>query len=274
MNHDKLKGGTVQRIAKMRRYRDDWNAKQASGERRYAARSRLADGMAGILQARSHGVGTISSDAHGMHIAPRADSASIPSSVLAGLRFAGFSDDIVRGIGHSGWFADVHQSEKYRGAVWQLPARAGQCLFIAGYTEDECSGYTVLRIAGRSPEIFAGDPEHDGDRSDAARDAARDADGLAEREAEKAREYSERWSEASAANDERDDARAELNRARADAALVVAALRQQRAQGVAPMVCDLIRAKLAECRADMHRAIETIAEKTDAIADTGMAGEF
>ena len=54
------------------------------------------------------------------------------------------------------------------------------------------------------------------------------------------------------------------------------ALRQQRAGTgyVAPMVCDLIRAKLQECRADMHRAIETIAEKTDTIADMGMAGEF
>lgn len=273
---DTLKGGTVQRIAKMRRYRDEWNAKQASGERRYSGRQRLADGMAGILQARSHGVGKIASDAHGVHIAERADSASIPSSVLDGLRFVGFADDIARGIDHSGWFADAWQGEKYRGAVWQLPARAGQCLFIAGYTENEASGYTVVRIRGRSPEIFVGDPESDGDRSDAAKDAARDADSLAEREAETAREYDEKWQAASTANDDRGTAREELKQARAEASNAIMALRQQRAGTgyVAPMVCDLIRAKLDECRDDMRRAIKTIAEKTDEIADLEMQGEF
>lgn len=40
------------------------------------------------------------------------------------------------------------------------------------------------------------------------------------------------------------------------------------------MVCDLLRAKMQECRNDMQRAIETIREKTDAIAALDMQGEF
>ena len=268
MNHDKLKGGTVQRIAKMRRYRDEWNAKQASGERRYAGRTRLSDGMAGILQARSHGCGSIAPDS-GIY---RNDSYMVASlRDMRAFRDVGHVDELFpRYFDHKGWFADAHRDDVWRGHVWQLPARDGDCLYLVGYIRRD-GGDAVL-----APRLFRaerGESEWD-TRTDGLRDACIAADNLAEHDAEESREFSEKWQEASRANDERDDARDELKQARADAALVVAALRQQRAQGVAPMVCDLIRAKLAECRADMHSAIETIAEKTDAIADMGMAGEF
>lgn len=67
--HDKLRGGTRARLSSMRHYRDTWNDKQASGDRRYMYRTRLADGLAGALQARSHGIGNWNSDAHGITFA-------------------------------------------------------------------------------------------------------------------------------------------------------------------------------------------------------------
>ena len=59
---DTLQGGTPRRIAAMRAYRDRWNADAG----RKARGALLADGMAGILQARGHGIGKIAGNAHGL----------------------------------------------------------------------------------------------------------------------------------------------------------------------------------------------------------------
>jgi hypothetical protein len=193
---------------------------------------------------------------------------------LDGLRDCGNVDEIFpRLFDHRGWFSDVWKEDTYRGHVWQLPARDGQCQYLAGYVEPS-SGYPVLcRNDDGSIEIFTADPS-EGDKPEGLKDAARAADSLAERNAEKEREHSERWHEAQKASEARDEARDDLRKARADASLVIAALRQQRAQGVAPMVCDLLRTKMQECRDEMRAAIESISEHTDRIESLGMQGEF
>src|SRR5690606_9843007 len=55
----------------------------------------------------------------------------------AGLRFVGFADELApRAIMHKGWYANLDGSgEVYRGAVWQLPARGGQCIYVAGFPD-------------------------------------------------------------------------------------------------------------------------------------------
>lgn len=271
--HDILKGGTVQRIAKMRRYRDEWNAKQASGDKRYSYRTRLDDGIAGILQARSHGIGKIGTDSHGQHYT--GDGRMVcDDRTLSGLRDCGAVDELFpRLFDHKGWFADDFEDEIWRGRVWQLPARNGECLYLAGYTRPN-AGDAVIGL-----RIFRED--NPGDRWDAyanARDAAIRADSMAERDAEESRQYSERWQEASRHDNEREDARQELKDARMSAR---SALRSMRELIAAQVSCDAIEetrvilsAKLQRARADMRRAIATIERETAAIAELGMQGEF
>lgn len=197
-------------------------------------------------------------------------------SPVDGLRDCDFVDTIFpRRFDHKGWFADSWQDSVYRAQVWQLPARNGQVQYIAGYVEPESDYLVLVTLGNGQPEIFSGDnPGNSWDDCEALDDAARAADHLAEKNAETAREYDEKWQDASQASDERDTARDELKQARADARLAIAALRQQRALGVAPMVCDMLRAKVQECRKEMRESLETIAKKTNAIASLDMQGEF
>ncbi len=263
--HDTLKGGTVARIAKMRRYRDEWNAKQASGNKRYSYRTRLDDGIAGILQARSHGIGSILVSTHGPTFSKCGNYASIPSDVLDGLRDCGTVPDIL-GHRYGGWYADAFQDETYTGNVWQLPARNGEPQFIAGYVEQN-SGYAVLDATRGRLTLF-----------DDREDAARAADGLAERHAERNREHDERWQEASRHDSEREDARSELKDARMSAQANIACMRELLAIGADSNAIGQTRAMLesyiAKNRANMRRAIATIERETAAIAELDMQGEF
>lgn len=265
--HDRLQGGTVARLAAMRRYRDAWNADPQH-------RSKLPDGLAGALQARSHGVGLWQSCAHGLAGSFAADPArrtvSAPWGLVDGWRDVGDAQDIVR-IGHTGWYSDAFQDALYVGHVWQLPARGGSPVYVAGYVEKEGrkddsrgSGYVVLECAHDRLETY-----------DEKEDAARAGDALAERNAEREREYSERWSEAYRENDKRDDARAELKTAHAHAHDIIRAWRVQQKTGpLTPDVCAILRGDLDDMRDAMRKAIETMAGCNDRIAELNMAGEF
>ena len=66
-------------------------------------------------------------------------------SFLDGLRNCGHVDELFpRAFDHRGYFADSWQERVYRGQVWQLPARDGQCQYVAGYVEPD-SDYPVRR---------------------------------------------------------------------------------------------------------------------------------
>lgn len=86
-------------------------------------------------------------------------------------RFTGYAHDLIR-MNNTGYYADNYQEEVCRGIVAQLPARSGECLYLAGYEMSE-SDATCLYA-----DIYS-DKE----------DAARAADSIAERIAEDNREY-------------------------------------------------------------------------------------
>lgn len=105
-----------------------------------------------------------------------------------------------------------------------------------------------------------------------ARDAAVSALRIAESAADDAREYDERWSAASRANDKRDDARKTINSSRAEFHALLAEIRQ--AGQFSPVICETLRARLAQLRRDVSEAADTIRAATETIADAGMTGEF
>lgn len=193
---------------------------------------------------------------------------------LSGLRDCGAVDELFpRLFNHKGWFADNFEDEMLRGRVWQLPARNGECLYLAGYTRPN-AGDAVIGL-----HIFRED--NPGNRWDAyanARDAAIRADSMAERDAEESRQYSERWDEASRHDSEREDARQELKDARSAARSALRSMRELRAT---VKDCDAVEEtrvivimQYRKARNLMRRAIATIERETAAIAELGMAGEF
>jgi hypothetical protein len=255
----------------MRRYRDRWNADAGHVERD----TLLKAGLAGALQARSHGIGNWSSYAHGIGdqlqraAAEKRDHVSAPYELVDGWRDVGDSADIIS-LRHAGWYSDADGSETYRGHVWQLPARDGSPRYVAGYTEDQggkfgtrAGGYVMLECE-RGALAFYDDKE----------DAARAGDGLAERMAEDAREYSERWQEASGHASDRYDARKDLKNARHAARVVVKALRETKDATGLDATRALLRDELAQRRDAMREALQRIAECSEKIADLDMTGEF
>ena len=104
----------------------------------------------------------------------------------AGLRFVGFADELAPlFIQHKGWYTDPDGfGEVYRGAVWQLPARGGQCLYVAGFADPCNEGAAFIDF-----EPIYGEPD------DAGLDfyAALRADEIARIHAEREREYQEKW---------------------------------------------------------------------------------
>lgn len=106
---------------------------------------------------------------------------------LRPFRFVGFADEVDGGPDHTGWYADEYRdgSTMMRGAVFQIPARDGSPLFLAGYEWGEgtgkrfTSGGGCIEYGGR------------GDTYESKEEAARAADSLAEYAAEVEREYQE-----------------------------------------------------------------------------------
>lgn len=185
-------------------------------------------------------------------------------SQLAGLREVGAAHEVApRLVDHRGWYRDAFMDETLCGFVWRLPARNGQPLFIAGFKDENAGAFTLDASRGRVRTFST------------ERDAARAADELARVHAEEEREHSEKWQEASRANDEREEAREELKAAREEARRLVAALREQREAGaIVPALCEVLRAKVEECRETMREALGRIARHGEAIEELGMAGEF
>lgn len=264
-NHDKLIGGTRARLAKMRRYRDDWNAKADSGARKYCARRRLLDGLAGCLQARGHGVGQWSGSACGIgKIDTKKDSVCAGGELVAGWRDRGAAHGINSRL-PLGWYADSDGRETYAGHVWQLPARDGAPQYVAGYVESETdAGYVVLDCTRGALTIF-----------DDEKEAARAGDGLAESAAEEAREYDERWQEASRAEGEREQARDTIKQSCKDARAQCDALRELKTVNKQNgRAWSAIAGLLRETRAEIHAALVVIRKAGDKIEALGMSGEF
>jgi hypothetical protein len=62
-----------------------------------------------------------------------------------GLRFVGFADDVAaRSIRHTGWFVGDECGEKARGVVFQLPARNGSPVFVAGIADPYNDGPAIV----------------------------------------------------------------------------------------------------------------------------------
>jgi len=98
-------------------------------------------------------------------------------------RFVGFADEVVR-LNHTGWFADEHGDTIYRGVVFQLPARGGNTIYLAGaeWGESSRKGFDTgggwIEIGPR-------------DMYESKEDAAHAANSIAEYAAEAEREYQE-----------------------------------------------------------------------------------
>jgi hypothetical protein len=110
-----------------------------------------------------------------------------------GLRFVGYADKIVR-LDHTGHYTDPDGCNSIRGVVYQLPARNGNPLFLAGHDNSDngaadCGGPALLDFS----QLFEGDAGARLCDDKGARDAARAADSFAEREAESEREYQTAW---------------------------------------------------------------------------------
>lgn len=151
-------------------------------------------------------------------------------------------------IDHNGWFADDMQENIFIPKVWRLTHGR----MIAGY---ESSAWDTGRIERK---IYTDDAE-----------AWRAADHMAERDAEKERDYCERWNAAQRVNDDREQAREALQRARAEAGGLVLVLRElpQTAESRAT-ICRLVR----ECRQRMAAALTAINEATDTLAEYAAEG--
>lgn len=273
-----LAGGSRRRLETYRRNLAD-SLKTIRGCRTpEAAEAFIAS--AGYTSALNHR-GAWMGDAHGIGeqlqraAAEGRDTVCAPWGLVDGWRDVGDTDDVISTVRHRGWYSDAEASEKYRGHVWQLPARDGSPQYVAGYVEDmggkdgtRASGYVVLECARGSLVTY-----------DDKEDAARAGDELARIEAEKAREYSERWQAARRHDDERDEARNKMKGRRAEARLIVAALRELPSvvEGVADRF-SIARAQLSagldDAHGDMREAIGEIREHTEAIEQLDMTGEF
>lgn len=184
-----------------------------------------------------------------------------PESI--GLRFVGFSDDIIRGIQHCGWYADSFQESTYRGAVFQLPGRKGASRFVAAYRESDSGGYVVDLSPGAVQSENSRDM--DGYALDvkdfaACSEAAYLADGFAEREAEEAREYSEAWqagADWSALGDVIKSARSE--------ALEILRERRKVPKVEAPALCAAIRAQVSRLCDEIEQARAKRKELRDSV---------
>lgn len=186
-----------------------------------------------------------------------------------GLRFVGFADELApRLVDHNGWFSDAYQEETYRGAVWQLPARGGRAVYLAGYREgssrrgsgrrggdwqdtaygrDQGCGAIQFGVLHYGEKGGAGDYDRESD----ARDAARDADSIAESYAESSREYSEAW-QAGAKYAESGD---ELSEARRDA---LALIRETKA--ACSILSGLGESITGAIRREIESAVEAVAD--------------
>jgi hypothetical protein len=91
-----------------------------------------------------------------------------------GLRKVGDAHEIVKRLGHTGWFTNQFQDETVHGEVYQLPARGGIAQYVPAVNDpcnDDCACVDFTSV------------------TDDKEDAARQSDSMAERWAEREREY-------------------------------------------------------------------------------------
>jgi len=179
------------------------------------------------------------------HFSTCGNHASVACRVMRNnFRDVGASDDIVRSIQHRGWYTDREFCDAtYRGNVWQLAARRGRTLFIAGYCESDGSGYVVLDASRGTLRLFA-----------TAEDAAWAGDELARIHAEHECDYQERWRAERVAEDALTDSRETVTE-------LLAAWREQREIGaLGTRLCADLRKRLTAAREAFREALGSLME--------------
>lgn len=174
----------------------------------------------------------------------------------AGLRFVGFADELApRYVMHKGWYTDPDgfSGEVYRGAVWQLPARNGECLYVAGFVDPNNEGAALIDF-----DTIRGEPD------DIATEAAYRADDIARIHAEREREHQEKWQAAQRVRDLFEDI---CDARRQHTALIRAIWTGERD--------DAIGVRLrADCRESVRRARREIADILAAYGDEIMSDAY
>lgn len=101
-----------------------------------------------------------------------------------GFRFVGYADEVVR-LNHTGWYGDDEGSgfSVLRGVVYQIPARDGQTLYLAGWEWGENGARGAFSGGGGTIDIGPGC------LYETKEDAAYAADSMAESAADDEREY-------------------------------------------------------------------------------------
>lgn len=137
----------------------------------------------------------------------------IENTAACGLRFVGFADEIAsHAVDHKGWYLDLEiADEVYRGAVWQLPARSGRCVYVAGFTDPYNSGAAmidcdvILAARDERAQYAFGACWQYGDAPQSQTAAALIADSIAERCADAEQERNRKWHAARQVETLRDD---------------------------------------------------------------------
>ena len=155
-------------------------------------------------------------------------------------REIGAVTDILTGRDYPlGYYSDHFCDETITGYVMQLPARNGDARYYPAIAWSESDCVTAWPLEWH----------------DTPEDAARSADGEAELAAEKSREYEAQF----LAQSDISDAREEIKQLRKEAHALIQDLR---ASGeLKPAVCEAVRQRLAGIRAELHAAVNLIADR-------------
>lgn len=117
----------------------------------------------------------------------------IENPAECGLRFVGYSDELVT-LRHTGHFTDRdNQDNTTRGVVYQMASRDSSLIFVPGYYNSIDSEGAALLDFTSIERVTVPDRGDFNDIRDLARDCARFADGMAERAAESECDYQESW---------------------------------------------------------------------------------
>ena len=166
-----------------------------------------------------------------------------------GLRFVGYASDLVD-LRHTGWYVDNDQFDTAHGVVFQLPARHGKPLFVAGY-DDPNNG--AANAGGPVALDF-------GDTTDDQATAARWADRIAEWHAESEREYQAAYS----AGDRWAEIGEEIKQVRGEIRAAISQFRKARAfigdaaGATYNRLCEIIRGDVSD---DLEKVRELRAER-------------
>lgn len=198
----------------------------------------------------------------------------IENTDSAGLRFAGFADEILH-LRNSGYCTGEYGEDVYRGAVWQLPARKGVARYIAGYKDPNNDGaaFVDLDVVSETKEslnLWRGQKIHsfpqEQANDEAKHDAALRADSIAQNNAERAREYNKQWQAGARWADMAD----QISTMRQETLQLLAEMKVERkARGAtAPTICATLRAAINHALRDISKLKKARAELFDAYGDT------